>query len=145
MGTLVKKIISSSSYLSLKTKYSAFCFSGFPKRACQGYHISKRYGKISQKIIVGKSAYQKSKTDVVRSHGHLSNTFRSTVSVFRRRANTIFTWLQLRSQFIASVKRQKTSLKTDIADRPNGYQFCCIPSGLQHIPLGTICHYINSW
>ena len=39
IGTLINKGTSDSSYLWLKTFKSVFCFSGFPKKACQGCHI----------------------------------------------------------------------------------------------------------
>ena len=41
MGTLIKKIKSDSSYLWLKTMESEIYISGFPKKACQGCHISE--------------------------------------------------------------------------------------------------------
>ena len=41
MGTLINKGTSDSSYLWLKTLKSVFCFKGFPKKACQGCHISE--------------------------------------------------------------------------------------------------------
>ena len=41
MGTLIKKVRSDSAYLGSKTiKYEIY-FSGFPKKACQGCHISE--------------------------------------------------------------------------------------------------------
>ena len=39
IGTLIKNVIPYSRYLSPKTLKSAFWFSGFPKKACQGCHI----------------------------------------------------------------------------------------------------------
>ena len=71
MGTLIKKVTPDSAYLWPKTLKSKFQNSGFPKKACQGCHISERCGRISKKIMVGKSVSKLSKTDVVRSHGHL--------------------------------------------------------------------------
>ena len=41
METLIKKIKSDSSYLWLKTMESEIYISGFPKKACQGCHISE--------------------------------------------------------------------------------------------------------
>ena len=42
IGTLNKKITSYSSYSQLKTLKATIFISGFPKKACQGCHISKR-------------------------------------------------------------------------------------------------------
>ena len=75
MGTLIKKVTSDSAYLWPKTLKSKNFNSGFPKKACQGCHISERCGRISKKIMVGKSVSKLSKTDVVRSHGHISSAF----------------------------------------------------------------------
>ena len=50
-GTLIKKIISDSPYLWLKTMKSEICFSGFPKKACQGCHISQGASTIFLKIF----------------------------------------------------------------------------------------------
>ena len=41
MGTLIKKLTSDPSYLWLKIMESDIYNSGFPKKACQGCHISK--------------------------------------------------------------------------------------------------------
>ena len=41
MGTLIKKIMSDSSYLWLKTMEFEIYISGFQKKACQGCHISE--------------------------------------------------------------------------------------------------------
>ena len=57
MGTLTKKVTADSSYLWLKTLKSIICFSGFPKKACQGCHISEGTGTILIKIIFLKSWY----------------------------------------------------------------------------------------
>ena len=71
MGTLIKQLIPYSAYLWPKTLKSEIYNSGFPKNACQGCHISERCGRNSKKIMVGKSVSKLSKTDVVRSYGHL--------------------------------------------------------------------------
>ena len=71
MGTLIKKLTPYSAYLWPKTLKFEIQNSGFPKNACQGCHISESWGRISKKIMVGKSVLKLSKTDVVRSHGHL--------------------------------------------------------------------------
>ena len=54
MGTLIRKVISDSSYLCLKTLKSIICFSGFPRKACQGCHISEGARTILIKIIFSK-------------------------------------------------------------------------------------------
>ena len=46
MGNLIKKGPPDLSYLCLKSFESVFFFSGFPKKACQGYHIFWSPGKI---------------------------------------------------------------------------------------------------
>ena len=56
MGTLIKKVTSDSAYLCSKTPKSEIYNSGFPKKVCQGCHISERYDGISKKIMAGKSA-----------------------------------------------------------------------------------------
>ena len=78
-GNPDEKVTSDSAYLWPKTPESEIYNSGFPKMACQGCHISERCGRISKKIMVGKSESKLSKTDVVRSHGYLSGAFPLTV------------------------------------------------------------------
>ena len=51
MGTLIKKITSDSSYLWLKTMKSEIYISGFPKKACQGCHISEGAIRIFKKLM----------------------------------------------------------------------------------------------
>ena len=55
LRTLIKKGTSDSSYLWLKTLKSEICFSGFPKKACQGSLISEGANEILIKILFSKS------------------------------------------------------------------------------------------
>ena len=47
-----QKIIPDSSYFWLKTLKSIICYSGFPKKVCQGCHISEGDREILIKFIV---------------------------------------------------------------------------------------------
>ena len=55
MGTLIKKVSADLSYLRLETLKSEITFSGFPKKACQGCHISEGARTILTKNIFLKS------------------------------------------------------------------------------------------
>ena len=57
MGTLIKKLTSNFSHLSLKTLKSIICFSGFPKKTCQGSLISEGANYFLIKIIFSKPRY----------------------------------------------------------------------------------------
>ena len=46
IGTLNKKVTSYSSYLQFKILKTTIYISGFPKKACQGCHISEGAGRI---------------------------------------------------------------------------------------------------
>ena len=80
MGTLIKKVTWYSSYLWFEMLKSEICFSGFPKKACQGCHIFWNPGQLFLVFMANQCPVYARMSGVFGFHCYLLTTQNCTVS-----------------------------------------------------------------